>query len=125
MARTALSVHTLGPNSATVDPADGDTIDATLVTNGVVISDVPLEELIVVVTQATAATDTVTISAGASPPAEMAGQGDLEQDLAQNEVGWFGPFTSARFAQADGSLHVDFTAGTTGTITAYRIPRSA
>lgn len=125
MARTAVTPTVLGPNSATVDPAAGDTIDATLVTNGVVISGVPLEELIIVVDQQTAATDTVTIRAGASPPALEAGQGDLTQDLDEDEVGWFGPFTSGRFAQADGSIHVDFSAGMTGSIWAYHVPRSA
>lgn len=125
MARTAITPTVLGPNSATVDPAAGDTIDPTLVTNGVIISGVPLEELIVVVDQQTAARDDITIRAGANPPALEAGQGDLVQELDEDEVGWFGPFTSARFAQADSSLHVDFSAGTTGSIWAYHIPRSA
>jgi hypothetical protein len=35
-----------------------------------------------------------------------------------------GPFESARFAQADGSLNVDFDAGMTGTIVALRVPRT-
>ena len=52
--------------------------------------------------------------------------------LAQNEVAYFGPFTSGRFAQkgtptdpATGALWVDFEAGTTGTIRVYKVPRTA
>lgn len=132
MPRTAIPVTTLGPNTAVVDPAAGDTIDAALVTNGAVVlaSDCPLEELVVVVEQTAVAGAAVTINPGTSPPALSAGQGDITQVLAQNEVGWFGPFTSARFmSAADGTdpsgLWVDFGAGATGSIWAYRVPRTA
>jgi hypothetical protein len=124
MPRTAVTPTALVANSSIARPA-GTTIDATLVSNGVEIAAAPTEEIIVEVTQTDAAAKTVTIRKGAAPPAHDAGQGDLTASLAQNAVRLFGPFTSGRFAQADGKINVDFETGTTGTLRVYRCPRTA
>jgi hypothetical protein len=130
MARTAVTATAFTPNAKLVRPA-GTTIDATLVTNGVVISGAPLEEIVVEVTNTFAGAKIVTIQSGDNPPGFAAGQGDMTGSLAQNEVAYFGPFDSSRFVQkgtttdpATGALWVDFESGTTGTIRAYRVPRS-
>lgn len=123
MPRTAVT-PTAFSRSAKVTRQAGTTIDATLVTNGVNISGVPLEELVVEVTNTFAGAKVVTVQPGANPPALSAGQGSMTGSLAQNDVAFFGPFESARYAQADGSLNVDFEAATTGTIRAYRVPRA-
>lgn len=120
MARTAVTVTTLGPNANTADPA-GNAVDPT---NGHIISGVPLEELVLEIDSTFAGAKTFTVKAGANPPAEMAGQGDLAVSL-NAVVGRIGPFTSARFAQSDGSLYLDVAASATGTVKAFRIPRTA
>lgn len=129
MARTAVTPTVLGPNAFGAANVAGTTIDSTLVTAGVSISGVPLEELVLQVTNTAASALDCTIAAGDSPPAEMAGQGSLVQEVAAGnvtaQVHYVGPFTSARFAQSDGALHVDFETGFTGTLRAFRIPRTA
>lgn len=128
MARTAVTPTTLGPNAATA-PGAGTTIDATLVTNGVTISGVPLEELILEVTNTASSALELTVSKGDNPPAEMSGHGDIVEEFAAGNVTpqtkLVGPFTSARFSQDDGSLHVDFESGFTGTLRAFHVPRTA
>lgn len=120
MARTAVTVTTLSRTAAVARPA-GTTADPT---NDHVISGVPLEELVVEITQTDASARVATIKAGVNPPAVGAGQGDITQSMAQNDVHLFGPFESGRFAQADGSLNIDLAASFAGTIRAYRVPRS-
>lgn len=124
MPRTALTPTALGPNSQVVRPA-GTTIDATLVTNGVVIKGVPLEELVIEVDQTAVGGKAITINAGDAPPALEARQGNLQVTVAQNATGVFGPFTSGRFSQADRSIEIDFASGTTGAIRAYHVTRKA
>jgi hypothetical protein len=121
--RTAVVAQPLSRTAKVVQGA-GTTIDPTLVTNGVVISGVPLEELIVRVTNTFAGAKVITVRKGANPPALSAGQGDMTGSQAQNEVAHYGPLEGARFSQANGDLYVDFEAGTTGTIWAFRVPRA-
>lgn len=125
MARTAITVTTLTPNAATANPA-GTNVDPT---NGMVVTGVPLEELLLRVTNTFDGTKVVTVKAGDNPPALEAGMGDLAVTMADGDptaaVQWLGPFTSGRFAQADGSLEIDVAASMTGTIAAFRIPRTA
>lgn len=121
MPRTAVTVTTLTANSATAEPA-GTTADPT---NDHVISDVPLEELVIRLANTNGSDRVATIKAGANPPALSAGQGDLSVTVpATSGVRWIGPLESARFAQADGSLHIDLATSFAGTVTAYRIPRN-
>lgn len=132
MARTAVTPTTLSANAVSSANPAGTTIDSTLVTNGVVISGVPLEELFLRVTNTAAATKVLTVQSGDDPPAEMQGQGDLTQTFAAGngtpQVHYVGPLTSARFIQNGaeaGQVHVDFESGFTGTFEAFRIPRTA
>lgn len=124
MPRTAVVPTTLTANAETDRPA-GTTIDATLVTNGVVIADAPFDELVVEIDKQAAGTHVITFAAGDDPPAIAAGQGALEVSMDEDDVSLVGPFTGARFAQDTGDLHIDFASGTTGTLRAYRIPRTA
>jgi hypothetical protein len=121
MARTLLTVTDLVANASVAEPA-GNAVD---VANGhYVPGSVPLEELVIDVNQTFAGAKNITIKAGANPPALAAGQGDLviAINAATRRIG---PFTSARFSQADGSLWIDLEAGTTGTIKAIHMPRTA
>ncbi|MDX3127287.1 hypothetical protein [Streptomyces scabiei] len=124
MARTAVSYTPFVPNSHLTDVA-GTTIDATLVTNGVVIENADPERTLIRVTNSAGADKVVTVKAGSGSQAWMAGQGDSATTVAASTGKEFlGPFTSARFQQDGSKLYVDFAAGTTGTITVFKLPKA-
>lgn len=121
MARTALTVTELVPNGQIADPA-GNAVDPA---NGHIINEpINFEELYLEINSTFAGAKTFTIKAGAYPPALSSGQGDLVITL-NAAIGRCGPFTSARFKQADGSMWIDVAAGATGTIKAIHVPRTA
>lgn len=126
MARTALTPVTLTANTVVADPA-GTALDAT--DSHVFTPTAPLHEYVIRVVNTTASTKTVTVKAGDNPPADAAGQGDLVLSLTAGDstptVKWFGPLTSARFIQNDGTVNIDVAASMTGTITVFSIPRTA
>jgi hypothetical protein len=65
----------------------------------------------------TGATGTVTVRAGANPPAIAAGRGDLVV-TGYNQTRFIRVYESARFLQADGTVNVDFSgSAATGTAT--------
>ena len=74
---------------------------------------------------AATAADTITIVAGTAHPAFRRGLGDLERgdDVVANDEFCIGPIETARYLQADGTIHIDI-AGTSiaGTIDAYALP---
>ena len=119
MARTAITPSVFTPNAKFANPA-GTTVDPT---NGHIVSGVPLEELVLYVDATFAGAKDYTVVAGANPPALSAGQGNLVISL-NAEKAWIGPFESARFIQADGSLWLNVAASATGTVTAFRMPRT-
>jgi hypothetical protein len=129
MARTNLPLSSLVANGSLADPA-GTAID---VTNGMNVA-IPttaipsgphLDKLVLRVANTAGADKVVTIKAGANPPAFRAGIGDLAVTVvATSGVRFIGPFDISRFAQADGSLNIDFGSGMTGTITAFMAPGS-
>ena len=122
MARTAVTVTTLAANTAAAEPA-GTTADAT---NDHVISGVPCEQLLIRLANTNGSDRVATILAGDNPPADAAGVGDLAVTVpATSGVMWVGPLSSARFAQDNGDVHIDLAASFAGTVTAYRIPRTA
>ncbi len=122
MARTAVTVTTLDANTATTEPA-GTTADPT---NDHVISGVPCEQLLIRLANTNGTDRVATILAGDNPPADAAGQGDLAITVpATTGVKWVGPLSSARFAQDNGDINIDLAASFAGTVTAYRIPRTA
>ena len=111
MARTALPLTTAyntgaAPTATAIDP-----------TNGHVITPAgPPEELLIIVNNTTVSTKTVTIKAGANPPALSAGQGDLVVTCAASTNGIPLRVDSSRFVQADGTINLDIAASMTGTI---------
>lgn len=122
MARTAVHVTTLTPNTFVADPT-GTTCDAT--NDHSIDPGGPSEEIIIRIKQTDASARVATLVAGANPPALEAGQGTVTKSMAQNEVWFIGPITSGRFMQADGKIYVDLAASFAGTIEAFKIPRSA
>jgi hypothetical protein len=81
------------------------------------------EEIFLLVVTATATTN-VTIKAGAYPPALSSGQGDLVLSTVVGSA-FLGPFTGARFLQADGTLNIVSATPANTTVTAFRVPRTA
>jgi hypothetical protein len=125
MPRTAITPRPLVANSNLNGATGATTIDATLVTNGVVITNAQPERTILRVTNTEGSTNALTVRAGDYPPALAAGLGDLAVTLAATTgVQYIGPFESGRFLQNDGSLHVDFETGMTGAIDALLVPRA-
>lgn len=128
MARTAITPRALVANGNLTGATGATTIDATLVTNGVVVDKAEFERILLRVTNTEASTNTVTIQSGANPPAHAAGLGDLVVTVAATTgVQYLGPFESGRFCQggADmGDLHIDFETGMTGEIDVLLIPRA-
>lgn len=88
---------------------------------------VPLSELVIRVENTTAGAKTFTVVAGDSPPASSKGQGSLVTSVAQGnvtaQVKMIAGLESARFAQDDGTLHLDVEADMTGFITVFHVPR--
>jgi len=126
MARTAITLHTLAPNSSITAPS-GDTADQT---NGMNLAlpstalpaSAGAQNLFFIVNNTAGTTKAVTIDAGVNPPALRSGEGALSVSIATTATAWIGPLESARFAQADGSINVDFASGFTGTIIAAVLP---
>lgn len=127
MARTALALTKLKPNDILDIPA-GSAIDQA---NGMKISfpatnvpaDPHMDSLFLYVATTNGADKTVTIKAGANPPAFRAGLGDLVITAkAANGGGIIGPFDKSRYVQSTGDLYIDFQSGITGTITAFIMP---
>lgn len=136
MARTSVTPTVLTGNGITDIPA-GTTINSTLVTNGV---NVPLNtetippgpgarDTFLYVTNTAGADKNVIVRAGvgggATPgPAFRSGIGDLTVVChTASGGGLVGPLESARFAQLDGSINVDFGTGLTGVFTVFQVPQ--
>lgn len=124
MARTALTaLVSTGDSSTAVTSVALDATDSHVFT-----PTHPLNEYVLIVTNTTSSTKTVTIKAGDSPPADAAGQGDLVVSFTAGnvtpQVKTIGPLESARFMQNDGTVNVDVAASMTGTVTLLRVPRT-
>ena len=125
MARTNLPLTTLDPVNAQTAPAT----TAIDVANGMNIalasSAVPSAssswDLVIVYNNTFAGAKSIIVRAGANPPSSRASKGDLSISNT-TQVSYVGPFEPARFLQADGSINIDFTAGTTGTVLALLMP---
>ncbi len=131
MARTALTITELPPEAVTaaVLTTLGTAIDAT---NSHVITptgDITPDELVLFIVHTTAAQKTVTVKAGANPPAVRNGAGDLVATMADGSVTNTLAFVplggGSRFMQADGTINVDIAAATTGRIGVYRVSRDS
>jgi hypothetical protein len=125
MPRTAVVPRALAKNSNLIGSSGATTIDSTLVAAGVTIANAKPERLLLRVTNTEASTNTVTVKAGANPPALRAGGGDLVVTLAATTgVQFIGPLESDKYLQADGSLSIDLESGMTGSLDALYWPRS-
>lgn len=120
MARTKIAVQeAAGTGEALthtdIDQANGMYLD---------LDDAPLEEIILLAYNAEAGELDVTVKAGDNPPAIAAGQGDLVVPVAATSYAVIGPLSSSRYAQDDGTVHLDFEATMTGEITALQAART-
>lgn len=125
MPRTAVVPRPLIANGNLNGATGAVTIDATLVTNGVVIASAEPERTLIRVTNTEGSTNVVTVRKGDNPPALAAGQGDLAVTVAATTgVQYIGPLESGKYLQNDGTLEVDFEAGMTGAIDVLLLPKS-
>jgi hypothetical protein len=131
MARTAITLNTLTPNGSIAAPAGNAVDQANGMNLAIPANAIPtspdMDTLVLVVTNSAGSTKAITIDAGvgggATPgPAFRSGLGALTVNVATTATVYIGPLESARFAQLDGSLNVDFASGFTGTITALILP---
>ncbi|MCA1624168.1 MAG: hypothetical protein LC778_10275 [Acidobacteria bacterium] len=121
MPRTDVIPTRLAKNSSIVTPA-GTTIDATLVTNGVRVVNAPFGSMWLEMSNTAGVSKNVTIRKGSNPPATLGRYGDLIIAVGtgtSREIF----MESGRYAQSDGSLYVDFEAGTTGVIKVRAFPK--
>lgn len=122
MPRTAVPVTNLTANAGTADVA-GTAADPT--NDHVVDCGGASEQIILRCANTNGSPRTVTIKAGANPPAFGAAAGDLVVSVpATTGVRWIGPLESGRFIQADGTLNIDLEASFAGTITAFKVPKT-
>ena len=79
--------------------------------------------LVIVFTNSFAGSKNIIIRAGANPPSFRKDLGDLTlANAGSSAVTYIGPLEPARFLQADGSINIDFSASTTGTVEALLLP---
>ena len=127
MARTNLPLSNFVANGGLADPA-GTAIDQAngmnvAIPTTAIPSGSHMDKLILRVANTAGAAKNTIARGGANPPSFRASLGDLTVQVpATSGVRWLGPFEIARFAQADGSLNIDFESGATGTITAFLVP---
>lgn len=121
MPRDAVAHTALSASAATATPA-GVAIN---VGNGANIPALRESRVVLRVTNTAGAAKKVTIRAGVNPPALRAGLGDLVVEVPATTGDVLIPIESARHAQADGSINVDYEAGHTGALSAIRLPKGA
>ena len=127
MARTSATVQSATRTDS--PPLDktitATTIDATLVTNGLQITDYfNHKNTRLIIYNSDASAHTVTITAGTADPAINRGMGNYTVSIPAGETHEISEIDSSRFMQSDTnhSLYVDFDSGTTGTIYALGCP---
>lgn len=119
MPRDAVAITNLSPNAATAVAAGTQINPAN---NAAIAAGGDTQRLLIQVKNGGEDAKTITVKAGSNPPAFAAGQGDLTDSVAAGAEKYL-VLESARFAQANGDIHVDFEAGMTGTIAAYRLAK--
>lgn len=116
MARDAVAITELTLNGGTDEPA-GTTIN---VSNGAyVAAGGNTDKLLLIVRNTNASARVVTIPAGVGPTAAL---GDLAVTVAANTGVELIVLESARFAQSDGNINIDFAASFAGTVACLRLP---
>lgn len=121
MPRTAITVEVLSrtgatsPAGTTADPTNDHTVN---------LGGYPLEEFVFRFQNTNGTGRVATIVAGDSPPAESAGQGNLDITVpATTGDMTVAGLESARFLQDDGTVSIDLAASFAGTVYAIRVPR--
>lgn len=126
MTRSEITVNEL--NGAWADIATPDAIDKD---NGHVIAAGANFKRLLILVHISAGTGTggaVTLKAGTAHPAFRRGLGDLVRgdNVIANDEFCIGPIETARYLQADGTIHLDITdtsnSNIAGTIEAYELP---
>ena len=126
MVRSEITVNELA--GAWADRETPDTIDKG---NHHVIAEGANSKRLLIIVHISAGTGTggaVTLKAGTAHPAFRRGLGDLVRgdDVVANDEFCIGPIETARYLQADGTIHLDITDTTgtniAGTIEAYALP---
>lgn len=119
MARTVLAQETLTKNGAGT-AGTGTTL--AVGGSGYSIAAGPgVPDRLLIAVAFTGATGTVTVKAGANPPAVSAPIGDLTL-TGFNQTKYIRIYESARFLQADGTVNIDFSgAAATGTATVFNM----
>jgi hypothetical protein len=130
MARTNLPISVIDPTTGSNNP----TPTAVDVANGMTVAlastAIPagssMWDLVIVFVNSFAGAKSIIIRAGTSnPPAFRKDKGDLTISNAGSSVTTYvGGLEPARYTQSDGSLSIDFTASTTGTVLALLRSRS-
>jgi hypothetical protein len=126
MARDAVAITALGIDAATAAPT-AVAIDAT---NGAVVAaGSNTGRLLLEIVNTTAAEKVITVVAPTdNPHAVRSSLGSLAITFAAGnstaQVKYI-VIESARFAQTDGTILIDFASSTTGTLRAYRLPRGS
>jgi hypothetical protein len=124
MARTNLPLTvidpTTGANAPTptaVDVANGMNI---VMASSAIPSGTSMWDLVIVFVNSFAGAKSIIIRAGASnPPAFRKDKGDLSiSNAGTSAITYISGLEPARYAQSDGSVNIDFTAATTGTVLA-------
>jgi hypothetical protein len=125
MARTNLPLTTLDPvngvvaTPTAVDVANGMNI---ALASTAIPSGPGAWDLIIVFANTFAGAKSCIVRAGANnPPAFRSGKGDLTVTNT-TQTSYIGPLEPARYLQSDGSINIDFTAATTGTVVALMRP---
>ena len=123
---TTITINDLTANGSIAAPTAQilDTGTADVVLETAATSD--MDRIIIEVSNTATEDLVVVIEAGESPPAFRNSLGDVTSAaIADNARRIFGPFESARFAQADGKLQVTFAPGGTiaATFVCYRLPK--
>lgn len=119
MPRDAIPIIASAINAATIEGA-GVAISPT--NGGNIAIDGVSDKYLLIILNSTVGAKNVTLKAGVYPPAFRSGIGDSVIPCAQSTQRQVIPIESARFAQADGSINVDFEAGMTGTAFCYKLP---
>lgn len=122
MARDAVAITALAIDAGTARPA-GTTV---VVANGATIAAAGnARKLLVELTNTDATSRVATFVAPTdNPHAVRSSLGNLAVTCAQN-VPQYVVIESARFAQTDGAIHINFAASFAGTVRAYRLPPEA
>jgi hypothetical protein len=119
MARDSVAITQLTLNGGVAEPT-GTTIAPA---NGAAIGvGGDTRKLLVRVTNTDGSDRAVTIKAGVNPPAFRQGLGDASVTVPATSGVRYLTVESARFAQADGAIWLDFATGMTGKIMAFRLP---